>query len=62
MRVELIKHWRGHKPGKVFSEMPDGAGNVLVRRGFAREASEAKEQKDRPRRVKRSCETQPIAT
>ena len=60
MRVELLKHWRGHKPGKVFTEMPDGAGGVLVRRGFARECDESyrPEQPAKPAR-KKPCPATP---
>jgi hypothetical protein len=35
MHVRLLRHWQGHKPGRVFAEMPDGAANCLIRRGIA---------------------------
>ena len=37
MEVRLLKHWKGWKPGKVFCEMPRGAGEVLIKRGSAEE-------------------------
>lgn len=39
MRVELLKHWRGFPPGKVFDDLPDGSARVLIQRGKARELS-----------------------
>ena len=40
MRVKLLKCWNGYKAGKVFDEMPAGAGRLLVRRGYALEVME----------------------
>jgi hypothetical protein len=33
--IRLTKAWRGRQPGFVFSEMPAGAAQTLVARGFA---------------------------
>jgi hypothetical protein len=35
MKVELLKGWLGHKPGKVM-HMADGVANVLIKRKMAR--------------------------
>ena len=35
MFVRLLKHWNGHKPGRVFADMPDGSANALIHRGLA---------------------------
>jgi len=39
MRVQLLRDWRGYKPGKVFTDMPEGSANALIKRGTAREVS-----------------------
>lgn len=48
MRVRLIKHWKGYKPGRVFCEMGDGAANLLIKRGMAELEEEHGQQTDRP--------------
>ena len=35
MIVRLLKPWKFRKVGHVFNDMPDGAANMLVKRGFA---------------------------
>lgn len=35
MIVRLLKPWKFRKVGTVFNDMPDGAANMLIRRGFA---------------------------
>lgn len=35
MIVRLLKPWKFRKVGHVFNDMPDGAGNMLIKRGFA---------------------------
>lgn len=47
MRVRLIKPWNGRRPGTILAEIPDGVGNVLLRRQIA-------ELLDPPRRTKRA--------
>ena len=38
MVIELLKHWQGYKPGRVF-DMPDGAAELLLKRNFAKRVS-----------------------
>jgi len=33
--VKIKKMWLGYRPGKIFSIMPDGQANALIRRGIA---------------------------
>jgi hypothetical protein len=35
MIVRLLKPWKARKVGTVLSDCPDGAANVLIKRGFA---------------------------
>jgi hypothetical protein len=37
MIVRLLKPWKYRKVGTILAEVPDGAANMLVRRGFAEE-------------------------
>lgn len=41
MRVKILKTWRRLKPGTE-ANIPDGAANVLVRRGFVEEVRPVK--------------------
>jgi hypothetical protein len=41
MLIRLVKHWNGFKPGRRF-EMADGAANVLIKRGFAKQTRPTK--------------------
>ena len=34
MQVQLIRSWRAWRVGHVFTSMPDGMANVLIRRGI----------------------------
>jgi hypothetical protein len=40
MKVRLLKSWRYRKVGTIFSEMPEGAANLLIRRGVAEAVKE----------------------
>lgn len=35
MHVRLLRHWAGFRPQRVFSAMPDGVANALIRRRLA---------------------------
>lgn len=39
--VRLKKNWRGQMPGHVFRDLPAGAAQTLVERGFAEYADES---------------------
>lgn len=47
MQVQFAKRWKGLRPGMI-REIPDGAANLLIRRGIA----EALKKGRRPRRSK----------
>lgn len=50
MMVRLLKPWKAMRVGKIIADMPDGAGNMLIRRGMAEKVKpEAK--KEKPLRV-----------
>ena len=34
MRLEFTRRWRSYRPNDI-GDMPDGAANVLIRRGIA---------------------------
>lgn len=34
MIVRLLRPWKTRRVGTVFSDMPDGVGNMLVKRGI----------------------------
>ena len=48
MMVRLLKSWRYRKVGTVLNEVPDGAANLLIRRGIAEQFQP--EVKDEPKR------------
>lgn len=52
MIVRLKRHWKHWKPGKVFNDMPDGQGNLLIREGFGEQVKPEPQQQ--PRSVKRA--------
>lgn len=53
MRIELIRHWQGYKPGRVLAA-PDGMANLLIRRGIAADRSTSHDQpKPRNRKATR---------
>ena len=49
MFVRLLKHHAGHAPGRILNA-PDGAGNVLLRRGAAEPVDLPTEAHDAPHR------------
>lgn len=52
MIVRLLKPWKFRKVGHVFNDMPDGAANMLIKRGFAEQVKpERKVVKEKPARV-----------
>ena len=51
MRVQLVKHWGGWKPGRVFCEMPVGQAQILVKRGFAVEQTAEPPEQDQSKKV-----------
>ena len=50
MIVRLLKPWKYRKVGTVLNDMPDGAGNMLIKRGFAEQVQPTTEAKPRPKR------------
>lgn len=36
MRVQFLQRWRGFRPDQI-TDFPDGAANVLIRRGIAKQ-------------------------
>jgi hypothetical protein len=60
MRVELLRHWKNYSPGKVFEDMPEGAANVLIRRGVARETTPAAKPKAAGKPKRQPCEAAQI--
>lgn len=64
MKIRLLKHWNGYKPGKLF-DMPDGQANLLLRRGVAElqdqiETPEREEVETAARRPGRPRKLQPV--
>lgn len=45
MIVRLLKAWRYRKPGTILNEVPDGAANLLIKRGIVERVEEVKEHK-----------------
>jgi len=45
MIVRLLKPWKFRKVGHILNDMPDGAANVLIKRGFAEPIQPPKENK-----------------
>jgi len=43
MIVRLLKPWKYRKVGQILNDMPDGAANMLIRRGFAEPVQPPKE-------------------
>jgi hypothetical protein len=50
MKVRLLKNWRYRKIGTVLNEVPDGAANLLIRRGIAETVEVKPEPKPEPAR------------
>lgn len=44
MIVRLLKPWKFQKVGRVINDMPDGAANMLIKRGVAEQVKQEKEQ------------------
>jgi hypothetical protein len=53
MIVRLIKPWQFRKVGTVFSDMPDGAANTLIKRGVAEAVVVVKEQPKKMKGIER---------
>ena len=51
MIVRLLKPWKFRKVGHVFNDMPDGAANMLVKRGFAEVVKQEKAEKKKQEKV-----------
>jgi hypothetical protein len=51
MIVRLLKPWKYMRTGTVLNSMPEGAANLLIRRGFGEEVKA--EPKEQPRGFKR---------
>lgn len=49
MMVRLLKPWKAMRVGKIIADMPDGAGNMLVKRGMAEQVKPEKKQEKPPR-------------
>ena len=47
MELEFQRHWRGFLPGGI-GDIPDGAANVLIRRGVAVERPKPKRRRRKP--------------
>ena len=35
MELRFVRHWRGHVPGQITCEIPDGVANLIVGNGVA---------------------------
>lgn len=52
MKVRLLKPWKYQKVGKILNEMPDGAANMLIKRGFAEQVKPEVKKQEKPLRVR----------
>ncbi|GEM_PF-3385090 len=51
MRVELLVHWNGFRPGHVFTLMSDGVANLLISRKVAKDVGSISQQADSSNRA-----------
>jgi len=59
--IKLKKSWRGRQPGFVFTDMPAGAAQTLVARGFAEYVDEQVKSAPVNRMISRNKQTRATA-
>jgi predicted XRE-type DNA-binding protein len=52
MIVRLLKPWKFWSVGRILSDCPDGAANMLIKRGVAEQVQQVKQEKPKKERVR----------